>query len=118
MTLCPCPKPRPALLDKRDSAKDQAALDRIERATCHARSGGRCEVIEACDRYVLACVRPARENHHLIAGIGRRNRGRSILAAHRIDVCAAHHQEITGHVLQPVGEGREDAARVRYERRR
>ena len=116
------PKARPALLDKRDREAGKATTDRQERAKCRARSGGRCEMIE-----VLAygpghletqrrCTRRASENHHLKGGIGRRNRGDSLLAEHRIEVCSICHKDITGHVLQPAGEGREDAATVRYER--
>ena len=41
------------------------------------------------------------------------------VAAHRIDVCDRCHQEITGNVLVPVDAvTKEDAAKVRYERRR
>jgi hypothetical protein len=67
---------------------------------------------------VVRCRRRTSENHHLKGGIGRRNRGDSIKAEHRIEVCSICHHEITGHVLQPIGEGREDAATVRFERAR
>ena len=121
------PKPRPRLLEKRDRASVTAAIDRAERAKCRQRSGGRCEVITVSlvpDWAGLApfrcvgrpCFRQASENHHLLGDIGRRNRGASILAAHRIDVCKECHAELHGHVLQPVGEGREDAATVCFER--
>ena len=114
------PKPRPRLLEKRDRASATAAIDRAERAKCRQRSGGRCEVgwrEVTTDGYdVYQCTLRATDNHHLISGSGRRGRGKSILAAHRIDVCRQCHQDITGHVLVPVGLGREDAATVRYER--
>jgi len=121
------PKPRPRLLEKRDRASVTAAIDRAERAKCRQRSGGRCEVITVSlvpDWAGLApfrcvgrpCFRQASENHHLIGGSGRRGRGKSMLAEHRLDVCRQCHQEITGHVLVPVGEGRKDAATVRFER--
>ena len=115
------PKPRPRLLEKRDRASATAAIDRAERAKCRKRSGGKCEVVEAiCNtlgqRVQFRCGCFATHNHHLLGGIGRRNRGASILAAHRIDVCKECHAELHGHVLQPVGEGREDAATVCFER--
>lgn len=116
-------KPRPELLEKRERAQNQAVIDRVERAKCRARSGGRCEVMAnggnaLFPQHFWRCSRRASENHHLKGGIGRRNRGASILAAHRIEVCSICHSEITGHVLQPVGVGREDAATVRFERAR
>ena len=66
------------------------------------------------------CSRRAAENHHLIGGSGRRNKNRSILAAHRLDACARCHKEITHKVLLPLGETaiREAAATVTYERNR
>lgn len=120
------PKQRPIELDKRDRAKAQRTIDARERAKCHARSGGRCEVVILClvgydcdglphfDEF--CCNRPASENHHLLGGMGRRNRGPSILAEHRLDCCREHHREITRNVLQPSGAGRDWAATVRYER--
>ena len=108
-----CPKPRPRLLEQREAKATVTTTDRKERATCHRRSGGRCEVIVGRTR----CPRRVAENHHLIGGIGRRNRGRSILAAHRLDTCATCHSELTGNVLVPVdGTQREAAATVRYQR--
>jgi hypothetical protein len=67
---------------------------------------------------MVRCQRRASENHHLIGGIGRRNKGRSILAEHRLDVCQRCHEEITGRVLVPCVEQKdaEWAATVRYER--
>lgn len=119
------PKKRPHLLDKREAKANTDRLDRQERATCRERSGGVCEVLtyyyEGRRRslYAYRCSRPASENHHLIGGIGRRNRGRSILAAHRLDVCQRCHAEISGKVLVPcVTQAKaECAATVRYERR-
>lgn len=112
------PKARPKLLDKQECALKLARLDRAERKRCRERSGGRCEVRElyAGSLVPYRCTERATENHHLIGGIGRRNRGRSILAEHRLDVCSNCHSEITNHVLQPVGtpEDRETAATVRY----
>lgn len=121
------PKPRPKLLEIRVVKSGIAAVDRRERAKCRRRSGGQCEVIEIVRQRdavtglrrtaFLHCARRVSENHHLIGGIGRRNRGRSILAAHRLDVCQRCHEDITGNVLVPVdGTKKEHAATVRYER--
>lgn len=119
------PKPRPKLLEKYKAESERDKTDRRERAACKARSGGRCEVItrhKTAGGYyaTLRCKQRASENHHLISGIGRRNRGWSILAAHRLDTCGVCHREITNHVLVPcVPEAdRELAAKVRYERKR
>lgn len=119
------PKPRPHLLQKQDAREALALLDRAERLECKRRSGGQCEVIislltepfRIVARVEHRCVRRASQNHHLIGGSGRRNKGRSILAAHRLDTCDLHHREIHGHVLRPVDGARaEDASTVRYER--
>jgi hypothetical protein len=117
------PKARPKLLDKRDAQRDIAKLDREQRAICKARSGGRCEVVVAYEFPLsvfvdLRCIHRATENHHLLGGIGRRNRGRSIKAEHRLEVCSWCHAEITGHVLVPIGTGREEAQTVRFERKK
>jgi hypothetical protein len=112
-------KPRPKVLEKRDAASKRDAIDRQERAKCKARSHGLCEVYERIRgmRVWARCLRRATENHHLIGGIGRRNRGKSILAEHRIDVCPRCHADITGNVLVPENmTERYDAATVRYER--
>lgn len=118
-------KPRPHLLTQREKAAERDAIDRAERQKCRARSGGRCEVItkRLTDPFWIVaviehrCARRSSQNHHLIGGSGRRNTGKSILAAHRLDCCDRCHQEITNHVLVPVdGLLKEDAATVRYER--
>lgn len=116
-------KPRPKLLGKRDAKAKAEAEDRRQRAICKARSGGQCEVKEVRFRpessaiYTKRCARRSSQNHHLLGGIGRRNKGRSLLAAHRIDVCDRCHAEITNHVLKPVNQTLgEDAETVRYER--
>lgn len=121
-----CPKPRPKALEKRDRLAARDKIDRAERAKVRARSGGRCEVIESVlavggavghSRWIKhRCLRAAHQNHHLKGGIGRRNRGVSILAAHRLDVCDRCHADITDKILKAVGPGREDAATVYFER--
>ena len=117
-------KPRPTLLDKQDKDSAVDAKDRIERKKCKARSGGRCEVIERIPGWPnpnawipRRCWRRSSQNHHLIGGSGRRNKGKSILAEHRLETCDRCHDEITNHVLVPVdGTLKEDAATVKYER--
>lgn len=115
------------LTEKRERLAAVEKQDRLERAKCRQRSGGRCEVIESRliwgipgaerERSARRCARRASQNHHLIGGSGRRNKGKSILAAHRIDTCDRCHDDITGHVLVPVdGTQKEDAATVQYER--
>ena len=117
------PKPRPKLLEKRQAVAEIDRIDRAERRKCHDRSNGFCEVRTMTGRHkwegrgYARCGRVATENHHLIGGLGRRNRGESIKAEHRLDVCKLCHSEITHHVLLPVdGTKAEDAATVRYER--
>lgn len=119
-------KPRPKLLTKRDAARERDATDRRENLTVKSRSGGRCEVLTIVafvtalgrDRDVIGrCPLRASHIHHLISGIGRRNVGASIEAAHKLHVCDRCHAEIHGHVLVPVNQTeRESAATVRYER--
>jgi hypothetical protein len=111
-------KPRPRLLDKRKQESERDRIDREERAKCHVRSGGWCEVYEQVPgrRVWLRCGRRVAENHHLIGG-RMRNRGKSILMAHRLDTCSRCHEDITGNVLKPVDAiKRYEAATVRYER--
>jgi len=116
MTSFACPKPRPRLLEKRAAKAAVEKQDRAERKICRLRSGGRCEVVEV-GAQARRCARRASQNHHLKGGIGRRNKGASILALHRIEVCDRCHAEITNHVLVPVyREFCEAAATVCYER--
>lgn len=123
--LVPQPKKRPALLDKRDDAAELRQEDKKQRAVCRMRSGGQCEVrtVYYMDgrptKLMGRCVRRVSHNHHLLSGIGRRNKGRSLLAAHRLDVCDECHRDIHGHVLVPcVPQAQaERADSVRYERR-
>jgi hypothetical protein len=114
------PKPRPKLLDKRQVKADTAKVDREENAKVKQRSGGRCEVWIIWDarggnRRPDRCLLRASQVHHLISGIGRRNVGKSIEAAHKLHVCDRCHEEIHGHVLKPVTQT-DDATAIRYER--
>lgn len=112
-------KPETRAAEKRRKAAAIRAIDKAEREKVKARSGGRCEVIIVRDVYHARCSRRASENHHLISGSGKRNHGPSILAAHRLHCCGPCHHLITNHVLVPVdGTQKEDAATVKYERRK
>jgi hypothetical protein len=116
------PKQRPALLDKRDKAAAIAKVDRAENGKVRKRSGGRCEVYVNGAIYLSRCTRKATETHHLIGGSGRRNRGESIKAEHKLRVCRDCHRDITGTIggkkLVPVniGQAREWADLVLYQR--
>lgn len=114
----PFPKSRPVALDKADKQKAIKSRDKAENARARKRANGRCEVIVVLDsvgrrKATARCERKDTETHHLIGGIGRKNRGDSILAKYKIRVCAEHHREITSNILQPT-TAKHDAATVRY----
>ena len=85
----------PSLVDKREKQRTKERRDRDERRKVRSRSSGQCEVYELGVR----CPLPARENHHLRGGIGRRNNPESVLAINRVDLCTRHHADVTGHLL-------------------
>jgi hypothetical protein len=116
-------KPRPKLLEKREAKADRDRIDREQNALVKQRSGGQCEALIGLSSMIAKaatfrrCARRASHVHHLISGIGRRNVGESIEAAHKLHVCDNCHAEIHGHVLKPENEmERSDAATVVYER--
>jgi hypothetical protein len=118
-------KPIPRILVKRQKKADLDKLDREERTKCHARSQGRCEVIEVIAKPEQSaqirkrCKGKAIHNHHLIGGVGRRNVGISILAEHRIDCCRDCHTDIEVEILRPEkADDCFDAATVAYVRRK
>jgi hypothetical protein len=117
------PKSRVKALDKADKAAALAKQDKAESAKAKKRAKGLCEVIEQwteragvssvtlyCSR---RCHRKDTETHHLIGGIGRRNKGKSILAQWKLRVCTEHHQQITAKVLKPT-TAEADASTIRY----
>ncbi len=121
---CAIPKPRPRRLEKREKKAALLADDARERNACHKRSGGRCEVLianfrpEASELTYTRCKRAVRQNHHLIGGRGRRNVGRSLFAAFRLDVCNECHADITDKILVPMRQDQAyEAATIRFERR-
>lgn len=119
------PKPRPKFIDKREAAAKKLAEDIAENKIVKARSTGQCEVLVVhrtkpfwiVSVYDVRCKRRASHVHHLISGIGRRGRGVSIKAEHKLHICESCHDQIHGHVLKPENEyGRYHAATVKYER--
>jgi hypothetical protein len=125
------PKGRPKALDKADKAKALAAKDRDENIKAKMRARGRCEVLELVERLgqkypdgscevvtvSMPCMRPDTQTHHMIGGIGRRNKGRSIMADYKLRVCAECHAAITANILQPT-TAEHTAATVKYRRMR
>ena len=83
-----CPKPCPQVFARQARRAGQQARERLENTTVTARSGGRCEVVLDGRR----CRKAGREVHHLIGGHGRRGRGASVLATHKVHACLDHHR--------------------------
>ena len=82
------PKPFPHIFERQGRRACQQARERRENATVKERSGGRCEVVLDGRR----CRKAGREVHHLLGGHGRRGRGDSALATHKVHTCVAHHR--------------------------
>jgi hypothetical protein len=113
-------KPRVKALLKEDKTKAIEAEDARESAKARARAKGQCEVQVRIDgrsrKGVYArCTKKDTQTHHLIGGIGRRNRGASILAIKKLRVCDSCHDLITRKILKPT-TGEHDADTVRYVR--
>ncbi len=117
------PKPEARVIVKGRRKSELEAEDRRQRQLCRLRSGGRCEVVtqtprpEHSELRVTRCKAKATANHHLLGGVGRRNRGDSLLAIHRLDTCNSCHSLLHAKVLVPVDrDWQYDAALVRFER--
>ena len=82
------PKPLPQMLEREQRRARQRARECVENATVRQRSGGRCEVVLDDTR----CRKAGREIHHLLGGHGRRGRGASVLATHKVHTCTRHHR--------------------------
>jgi hypothetical protein len=81
------PKSRVKALDKADKAKAIDAKDKKESAKAKKRAKGRCEMrlrVGVLNAASERCKRKDAHTHHLISGIGRRNKGDSILASSAI----------------------------------
>jgi hypothetical protein len=119
------PKGRVKALIKQDKVTAIETQDRQENAKAKARAKGRCEVRtkhpdspDPNTVYVsVRCSKKDAHTHHLIGGNGRRNKGKSILAEHKIRVCAECHKEIHAKILRPTSDT-DEAAKIRYWRSR
>lgn len=113
------PKSRPKALDKAERDRALAAKDKAESAKARKRAKGQCEMQEmvagsmTLGLIALRCHRKDTQTHHLKGGIGRRNRGDSILAVNKLRVCTECHRLITAKILKPTTAGH-DATTVRY----
>jgi hypothetical protein len=108
------PKGRVKALDKQDKQAALEALDKKESAKAKKRAGGRCEVRDLHVR----CWRKDVHTHHLISGIGKRNRGeKSILSTWKLRVCQMCHDAIHTKILKPTTADA-DASTVRFWRAR
>ena len=85
------PKPVPQFLERQVRRDCQQAHERRENAVVRQRSGGRCEVVLGGTR----CRKAGREVHHLFGGHGRRGRGVSVIATHKVHTCVEHHRLIS-----------------------
>jgi hypothetical protein len=111
------PKARNKALDKQDKQAALEALDKKESAKAKKRAKGRCEV-QWFSPLLYRCQRKDVHTHHLISGIGKRNRGeKSILAAWKIRVCQTCHDAIHAKILRPTSADA-DASTIRFWRAR
>ena len=85
------PKPAPQMIERQARRACRQARERRENVAVRTRSGGRCEVVLSGTR----CRKPGREVHHLLGGHGRRGRGVSALASHKVHTCVEHHRLIS-----------------------
>jgi hypothetical protein len=117
-SLFAIPKSRVKALDKADKAKAIEAQDKKENAKAKKRAAGMCEVIEVHGNASYGrCGHKDTETHHLIGGIGRRNKGKSIMAEYKLRVCKGCHAAITANILRPT-TAEHDASTVRFWRAR
>ena len=116
---CALPKTRPKALDKADRDALVAKVDQAENTKARKRAKGQCEVQEMVAGSLtlglvpLRCHRKDTQTHHLKGGIGKRNRGDSILAINKLRVCDTCHRQITAKILKPT-TAKHDALTVRY----
>ena len=122
------PKQRVKALEQQDKATALESKDKAENAKARKRAKGQCEVQECAEVdephmprtsrplwRVWRCAKKDTQTHHLIGGIGRRNKGKSILADYKLRVCDQCHDDITRKILQPT-TAEHTAATVRYRR--
>jgi hypothetical protein len=114
---CAIPKGQVRAIVKQDKAAKVATTDKKENAKAKRRAGGRCEVLEPGSFGDHRCQKKDKHTHHLISGNGRRNKGKSILAAHKLRVCESCHRDIHAKILRPTSDT-DEAAKIRYFRSR
>ncbi len=119
-------KSRNKTLEKAEARAELDKQDKKENAKAKQRAKGGCEVIVSLMAPIKGdvtlahserCTRKDTETHHLIGGIGRRNKGKSLLADYKLRVCKECHDAITKHILRPT-TAVHDAHTVRYWRER
>jgi hypothetical protein len=102
--IFPQPKnPVTASEAQRQRARAWKRRDAQESEKVRVRSGGRCEMPTHARDTVARCTERATEVHHLIGGIGRRGRGDSALAKHKVHLCKAHHDAVESGILTKGG---------------
>lgn len=113
------PKSRPKALDKQDKDRQIETKDQAENTKARKRAKGQCEVqivlanVIGRKQIAVRCPRKDSQTHHLKGGIGRRNRGVSILADWKLRVCDQCHADITGKILKPT-TAEADAHTIKY----
>jgi hypothetical protein len=119
------PKTKLRATEKAEKQADIAKQDKAESAKAKKRAKGQCEAWENTPNpwnptrsfTLVRCKRKDTQTHHLISGIGRRNKGKSILAEHKLRVCDQCHADLHAKILQPT-TATDEAASVRYRRAR
>ena len=90
ITFSPCPKnPETAHDARRARVRKRVSNDQAENRIVRTRSKGVCEWPGGCRKFVKG------EPHHLEGGYGRRARGPSAWASHKVDLCPDHHRGVT-----------------------
>ncbi len=84
------PEPRPVAKSKRQAI--QRLIDERESALVRRRSRGVCEL--------PGCREKAEHVHHLLGGNGRRGRGESAQASHKVHICSEDHRQIHDHRIR------------------
>jgi hypothetical protein len=114
------PKSRPKALDKQDKDRQIETKDQAENTKARKRAKGQCEVqvivVNTVGRKSIAvrCQEKDSQTHHLLGGIGRRNRSaKSLSSDWKLRVCNRCHSEITAHVLKPT-TAEADAHTIKY----
>jgi hypothetical protein len=116
------PKSQVRALVKQAKDAQVKTTDEKENAKARKRAKGQCEVcitLSSTGRKSVAvrCERKDVHTHHLLGGVGRRNKGKSILADYKLRVCAECHELITRNILQPT-TAEHDAYTVKYWRQK